>query len=77
MRLLEYLQEAQIGDETFAALVGGVSRHAVKKWKYGERKPEADRIIRIEDITEGKVTLRDWLVERATPRESAAGEAAA
>ena len=81
MRLLDYLNETSIDDEAFATLVGGVSKHAVKKWKYGERRPEADRIIRIEDLTMGRVSLRDWQTvpsrESDGPATRQAGEAAA
>ncbi len=60
MRLSDYLTEAKLDDAAFAAVVGGVSKYAVKKWRYRERVPETNRIIRIEEVTGGKVTLRDW-----------------
>lgn len=60
MRLSDYLSELNIDDASFAATVGGVSKHAVKKWRYRERIPEAERIMRIEEVTGGRVTLRDW-----------------
>ena len=63
MHLSDYLNLANLDDAVFASMVGGVSKHAVKKWRYRERVPEADRIIRIEEITGGKVTLRDWRSE--------------
>lgn len=59
MTFNEYMRgrcEAEI-----AKLIGGCTEHAVRKWRYGERRPDADTMLRIEVITEGQVTLRDWV----------------
>lgn len=64
MKLLEWMRRKAIDDETFAERVGGCTSHAVKKWKYGERQPPADKIIRIEEVTGGKVTLRDLVPQK-------------
>jgi DNA-binding transcriptional regulator YdaS (Cro superfamily) len=61
MRLLEFMRKAVLTDEAMAALIGDCSPHAVRKWKYGEREPDAATMVRIETVTDGKVTLRDWV----------------
>lgn len=67
MRLLDYMQQEGLSDAAFAERFNAAlpaDRHcslfAVKKWKYGERRPDPDGIIRIEDMTAGAVALRDW-----------------
>lgn len=67
MRLLDHMRETETDDDAFAERVGGCTGHAVKKWKYGEREPDAVTIIRIEEITGGRVTVRDW-AEQASER---------
>ena len=76
MKLLDYMRVEDLDDEAMAGRIGGCSAHAVKKWKYGERSPDPDRIIRIEEVTGGKVGLRDWSSRNRLPRELAATEAA-
>jgi len=53
------MRREKIDDETLAILVGDCTSHAVKKWKYGERQPPGEKIVRIEEVTRGDVTLRD------------------
>lgn len=68
MKLLDYMRRENIDDEALAAQVGSVTAYAVKKWKYGERVPDALTIVRLEEITGGEVTLRDWAdQQRARP----------
>ena len=61
MKLLDWMRDQKMDDGALAKLVGDCSHHAVKKWKYGERMPPADVIVRIEEITRKKVTLRDFV----------------
>lgn len=68
MRLLTHLREEKIDDGAFAARVGDCTGHAVKKWKYGERVPDARTIARIDQVTAGKVTLADWVEQEAERR---------
>jgi DNA-binding transcriptional regulator YdaS (Cro superfamily) len=63
MKLLDYMRRQELDDETLARRIGDCTAHAVKKWKYGERRPDADRILKIQKITGGHVTLRDWASE--------------
>lgn len=69
------MREHDVNDETFAELVGDCTAHAVKKWKYGERQPPGDKIIRIEDVTRGDVTLRDLVAVPAAESTSAGASA--
>jgi transcriptional regulator with XRE-family HTH domain len=48
-----------------AAQIGGVSSHAVKKWRYGERVPRPDAMQRLAKATGGKVTADDFMREAA------------
>jgi DNA-binding transcriptional regulator YdaS (Cro superfamily) len=70
MKLLDYMRQEGVDDAAMAAAIGDCSDHAVRKWKYGERRPDADRMLRIQEITSGKVTLRDWA--RAEPAQAVA-----
>lgn len=69
MKLLDWMRREGIDDEGFAKLIGDCTASAVKKWKYGERQPPADRVLRIEEITNREVTLRD-LVDPAEAKAS-------
>ena len=60
MKLIDYMRREKLDDERMSRLVGDCTAHAVKKWKYGERVPDASRIVRIEKVTNGRVRLRDW-----------------
>lgn len=60
MRLADYLADQQLKDATFAAQIG-VSRQAVGRYKFGERRPDWDVLQRIAKATDGKVTPNDFL----------------
>lgn len=65
MQLLDYLKSNRISDENFAALLGGqCTSHAVKKWKYRERSPSAQIIYKIKKLTDGAVSLEDWVSKK-------------
>lgn len=73
MKLIAYMRVKKLDDEAMASRVGGVTRHAVKKWMYGERMPRPEQIAAIAKITNGKVTLADWIeqaAERAASRKA-------
>lgn len=59
MKLYDWLVSNDITDDEFASRVG-TSPHAVKKWRYGERRPRADAVARIVEATAGKVTAHDF-----------------
>lgn len=58
-----------IDDEAFAAKVGDCTSHAVRKWKYGERQPPGDRVVRIETVTNGEVAFKDFFPSPPTAAE--------
>lgn len=75
MKLLDYLKLNDISDEAFAAEFNGeISASGVRKWKYGERNPRLPELVRIEEITNGAVTTRDFLSEQpaSTPSQDPA-----
>lgn len=69
--MLDYLKEHDIEDEAFAEQVGlETTGRAVRKWKYGETMPRLPTAVRIQEITDGKVTVAD-LIPAAHPTEKA------
>lgn len=65
MRLIDWMHETKLTDGDVAEMVGGVSSHAVKKWKYGERIPRRAELQRLADISEGKVSPNDFVLPPA------------
>jgi hypothetical protein len=62
MRLIDWMHEAGLTDSEVADKVGGISSHAVKKWKYGERIPRRAEQRRLTEISDGKVTPNDFVL---------------
>lgn len=67
MNLLDFMKKNSLRDEELAEQIGKCTAHAVKKWKYNERRPNADIIFRIKQISEGQVTLEDWVTSHNFP----------
>ena len=61
MKLAQFMAEHGYTDATMAEAIGECSEFAVRKWKYGERTPRPKVIDRIQQISGGKVDLKDWL----------------
>lgn len=61
MKLRDWLTEHEVSDEAFADMVGGVSPHGVKKWRYGERTPRPAEQRRIAEVTNKAVTPNDFI----------------
>lgn len=59
MKFSDYLKANRITAKDFAIRLG-VSVGAVLKWRYGTRVPRLPEMLRIEEITSGAVTARDW-----------------
>ena len=57
------MDKRNLDDEAMAALIGGCSAHAVKKWRYAERMPRPAAIARIVKATDGKVTAADFYAQ--------------
>jgi hypothetical protein len=60
MTLAEYMKRASLDDATMAAKLGNCSAHAVKKWRYLERVPRLEQMLRIKEVTRGAVKLEDF-----------------
>ncbi|MCJ2051693.1 hypothetical protein [Methylobacterium sp. J-070] len=71
MRLIDYMRSENLDDIAMAKRVGRITAHGIRKLKYGERGPSIEVAIRIEEVTQGSVGLRDW-VRDAAPTEGAA-----
>ena len=68
MKLLDYMKANNISDEEFAVRMGGsLSPSAIRKWKYDERMPRLPEVVRIEELTDGAVTARDFLPDQQAP----------
>jgi DNA-binding transcriptional regulator YiaG len=65
MRLIDWMREKNLSDGDVATLVGGVSTHAVKKWKYGERVPRRAELQRLDQVSDGQVTPNDFVLAAA------------
>ena len=59
MTIREYIKA---GNSTPADMADtlGVSEHAIRKWVYGQRRPDLEMMLKIEACTEGEVTVADW-----------------
>lgn len=58
MTLKQYI-DAGLGTITQIGHQLGVSEHGVRKWVYGQREPDLDTAVRIEELTGGHVTVAD------------------
>lgn len=70
MRMIDWMRSENLDDQQVAKLLGNCSASAVKKWKYGERVPDAKRILQIESLSKGGISLTDW-VKPAEPERAA------
>lgn len=59
-KLDTYLRGAGLDDEAFATMVDA-STGAVRKWRYGERVPRPQQMVRIKQATAGAVTADDFM----------------
>jgi transcriptional regulator with XRE-family HTH domain len=64
MTLKQYLTDNGISLTQFGYNVG-VSEHAVRKWIYGQRRPDLEMMLKIEESTSGNVAVADWARVRA------------
>lgn len=61
MKLATYMGRNGLDDDAMATLIGGVTAHGVKKWRYGERMPRPAALKRIALVTGGKVRPIDFM----------------
>lgn len=60
MNLREYLKENGIVHGFFAKKLGTTSPK-LSLWLSGNCKPRLETIVKIEEMTKGKVTAKDWI----------------
>jgi predicted transcriptional regulator len=65
MKLKDYLVENGIVHSYFAKKVP-TSPQKLSAWIGGHSKPRLESIIKIEELTKGKVAARDWITEKNT-----------
>lgn len=73
MQLADYLDQNEITDAAFARSIG-VERQAVGRYRAGERFPEKPILLKIFEITGGKVTANDFAGLPTKQNEDAAPE---
>lgn len=59
MRLYNWLTDQGITHSEMARRMGGVSAEAVRLWAAGRRMPDTKHILRIEQVTNGDVSVLD------------------
>ena len=70
MKLSDFMTASGLDDDQMAALLGGCSAHAVKKWRYGERLPRPEQLRRIAEVTDGQVMPNDFVMDAPAPAEA-------
>jgi len=60
MTLKEYLKEEDVRPSEFARRIG-LHRSTISLWMSGVRMPTPHNAVKIQDLTEGKVTYLDFL----------------
>ena len=63
MKLSEWLNAEKVSQSAVADRLG-FSRSLVCRWISGERKPNLYAIDRIENMSDGKVQLKDWISDK-------------
>lgn len=64
MTLKQYLADTGLSLTEFGQSLG-VTEHAVRKWVYGQRRPDLEMMLKIEAATESAVAVSDWVREQA------------
>jgi len=59
VKIYDYMQEHRLTDEAFADKIGA-SKHAVRKYKSGTRRARPDLLLKIKQVTKGKIEEADW-----------------
>lgn len=69
MKLSEYLKSKNMTGQQFADVVG-CGQPMISLMTNGERRPSPELALRIEQVTNGAVTLRELLFPQGEPQES-------
>jgi len=62
MKFADYMKTHGLEDEEMAELIG-CSVFAIRKWKYRERTPRPEQMLRIKAATGGMVSADDFMIE--------------
>lgn len=66
MDLADYMKEANLTDAALAERVGR-DRTNVARWRTKRTRPDFDALVMIEEMSDGRVTARDFVVSAAAP----------
>lgn len=69
--LATYMEQKNIGDAEFAALIGK-DRSLVNRLRRGDVRPTLEVAARIEDVTDGDVPMQAWVEQTSTEPPSTA-----
>lgn len=79
MKLLDWMRREGLDDDAVAEKINAglpadehITAAAVKKWKYGEREPPINKIVRVEEISNREVMLRDFASPPTAPADGGA-----
>jgi transcriptional regulator with XRE-family HTH domain len=64
MRPIDWRKQAGLSQESAAKLVGVSGKNPARtwqRWEIGEREPPVSVIAKIETLSDGNVSARDWL----------------
>ena len=67
MKLKEYLEKNCLKYE-FLTRDLNVSKHQISKWVHGKCVPRKETMIRICELTNGKVKFNDWFTDTIDPK---------
>jgi len=70
MKLSDYMRANRLTNAAFAEIIGSVGPSAVRKWRYGERYPRIEELVKIQQVTKGKVTPADFVRSEQERRAS-------
>ena len=68
MKLRDYLHKKRISQIDFAKIIG-ISETQLSRWLGGSRIPSRKNALKIEEVTEGKVSANELLFPEKYPEE--------
>lgn len=63
MKLAQYMAEENLSPAQLAELIQSVSASGARKWMNGERIPRPDEMRKIHQLTGGRVSPNDFILE--------------
>ena len=67
MKLGDYLRDEKLTVAAFGALVGVGNKQTMSRYVRGDRFPPADTLLRIREVTAGRVTADDFVDQHTQP----------